>query len=82
MSDTSLLDVIYNVMVKGWEELRKRLTIVVELVAKPELLLFLDEPTSGLYDLQTAWSICALLWKLANHGRPFLWVFFIHCMLY
>ncbi|KAH7308379.1 ABC-2 type transporter-domain-containing protein [Stachybotrys elegans] len=41
-------------------EQRKRLSIGVELVAKPELLLFLDEPTSGL-DSQTAWSICVLL---------------------
>ncbi|CAD7062712.1 unnamed protein product, partial [Tilletia caries] len=37
-------------------EQRKRLTIGVELAAKPELLLFLDEPTSGL-DGQSAWSI-------------------------
>ena len=29
-------------------EQRKRLTIGVELAAKPDLLLFLDEPTSGL----------------------------------
>ncbi|VDC07751.1 unnamed protein product [Peniophora sp. CBMAI 1063] len=52
-------------------EQRKRLTIGVELVAKPELLLFLDEPTSGL-DSQTAWSICTLLRKLANHGQAIL----------
>lgn len=30
-------------------EQRKRLTIGVELAAKPDLLLFFDEPTSGLY---------------------------------
>ncbi|CAL3967330.1 unnamed protein product [Diplocarpon coronariae] len=52
-------------------EQRKRLTIGVELAAKPALLLFLDEPTSGL-DSQTAWSICALLRKLANNGQAIL----------
>ncbi|KAF3054949.1 ATP-binding cassette transporter CGR1 [Daldinia childiae] len=52
-------------------EQRKRLSIGVELVAKPELLLFLDEPTSGL-DSQTAWSICTLLRKLADHGQAIL----------
>ncbi|KAG7660524.1 uncharacterized protein J8A68_005943 [[Candida] subhashii] len=52
-------------------EQRKRLTIGVELVAKPKLLLFLDEPTSGL-DSQTAWSICKLLRKLADHGQAIL----------
>ncbi|EPE32483.1 P-loop containing nucleoside triphosphate hydrolase [Glarea lozoyensis ATCC 20868] len=52
-------------------EQRKRLTIGVELAAKPALLLFLDEPTSGL-DSQTAWSICTLLRKLANHGQAIL----------
>jgi ABC-type multidrug transport system ATPase subunit len=31
----------------------------------------LDEPTSGL-DSQTAWSICKLLRKLANHGQTVL----------
>ena len=46
-------------------EQRKRLTIGVELTAKPKLLVFLDEPTSGL-DSQTAWSICQLMKKLAN----------------
>ncbi|KAF2494935.1 ATP binding cassette transporter [Lophium mytilinum] len=52
-------------------EQRKRLTIGVELAAKPQLLLFLDEPTSGL-DSQTAWSICALLRKLAENGQAIL----------
>ncbi|PWW80121.1 putative ABC transporter [Tuber magnatum] len=52
-------------------EQRKRLTIGVELAAKPELLLFLDEPTSGL-DSQTAWSICTLMRKLANNGQAIL----------
>lgn len=52
-------------------EQRKRLTIAVELVARPKLLVFLDEPTSGL-DSQTAWSICKLIRKLANHGQAIL----------
>ncbi|OTA63684.1 hypothetical protein K449DRAFT_31387 [Hypoxylon sp. EC38] len=52
-------------------EQRKRLTIAVEMVAKPELLLFLDEPTSGL-DSQTAWSICMLLRKLVDNGETIL----------
>lgn len=52
-------------------EQRKRLTIGVELVAKPQLLLFLDEPTSGL-DSETAWSICKLIRKLADHGQAIL----------
>ncbi|KAL4799885.1 ABC-2 type transporter-domain-containing protein [Aspergillus venezuelensis] len=52
-------------------EQRKRLTIGVELAAKPDLLLFFDEPTSGL-DSQTAWSICTLMRKLADHGQAIL----------
>ncbi|WPJ61203.1 hypothetical protein SMAC4_07892 [Sordaria macrospora] len=52
-------------------EQRKLLTIGVELVAKPKLLLFLDEPTSGL-DSQSAWTICVLLRKLANAGQAIL----------
>lgn len=52
-------------------EQRKRLTIGVELAARPQLLLFLDEPTSGL-DSQTAWSICSLMRKLANNGQAIL----------
>lgn len=52
-------------------EQRKRLTIGVELVAKPELLLFLDEPSSGL-DSQTSWNIIQLLRKLTDHGQAIL----------
>ncbi|KAG8929231.1 hypothetical protein FRC02_005826 [Tulasnella sp. 418] len=52
-------------------EQRKRLTIAVELVAKPELLLFLDEPTSGL-DSGSAWAIMLLLKNLAAHGQAIL----------
>ncbi|PYH42887.1 AtrD, ABC-transporter [Aspergillus saccharolyticus JOP 1030-1] len=52
-------------------EQRKRLTIGVELAAKPDLLVFLDEPTSGL-DSQTAWSITLLLRKLSDHGQAIL----------
>ncbi|KAH8656551.1 BcATRO, ABC transporter [Tricladium varicosporioides] len=52
-------------------EQRKRLTIGVELAAKPELLLFLDEPTSGL-DSQTSWIICDLLEKLTKSGQAIL----------
>ncbi|KAK3066382.1 ATP-binding cassette transporter snq2 [Teratosphaeriaceae sp. CCFEE 6253] len=49
-------------------EQRKRLTIGVELAAKPSLLLFLDEPTSGL-DSQSAYSIVRFLKKLAHAGQ-------------
>ncbi|ORY70232.1 AtrD, ABC-transporter [Pseudomassariella vexata] len=52
-------------------EQRKRLSIAIEMAAKPELLLFLDEPTSGL-DSQTAWSICTLLRRLADNGQAIL----------
>ena len=52
-------------------EQRKRVTIGVELAARPELLLFLDEPSSGL-DSNTAWSICTLLRKLADNGQAIL----------
>ena len=45
-------------------EQRKRVTIAVELAAKPSLL-FLDEPTSGL-DSQSAYSIVRFLKKLAT----------------
>jgi ATP-binding cassette subfamily G (WHITE) protein 2 (SNQ2) len=49
-------------------EQRKRVTIGVELAAKPNLLLFLDEPTSGL-DSQSAYSIVRFLKKLAKSGQ-------------
>ncbi|XP_044717671.1 ABC-2 type transporter domain-containing protein [Hirsutella rhossiliensis] len=49
-------------------EPKKRLTIGVELAAKPSLLLFLDEPTSGL-DSQSAFSIVRFLRKLCASGQ-------------
>lgn len=52
-------------------EERKRVTIGVELAAKPELLLFLDEPTSGL-DSQSAFNIVRFLKKLATAGQAIL----------
>jgi len=46
-------------------EQRKRLTIGVELAAKPDLLLFLDEPTSGLYvSLQISSTISVLTFRI------------------
>ena len=52
-------------------EQRKRLSIGVELAARPELLLFLDEPTSGL-DSQTAWSVTSLIKTLSDNGQAVL----------
>ncbi|EGF98878.1 uncharacterized protein MELLADRAFT_40565, partial [Melampsora larici-populina 98AG31] len=52
-------------------EARKRVTIGVELAAKPQLLLFLDEPTSGL-DGQSAYNIVRFLKKLAGAGQAIL----------
>jgi len=52
-------------------EQRKRLTIGVELAAKPPLLLFVDEPTSGL-DSQTSWAILDLLENLTKAGQAVL----------
>ncbi|KAH8893926.1 ABC transporter-like protein [Thozetella sp. PMI_491] len=67
-----LADAIVGVPGEGLNvEQRKRLTIAVEMVAKPNLLLFLDEPTSGL-DSQTAWSVCSLLRKLTDNGQSIL----------
>lgn len=48
-------------------EQRKRLSIAVELAAKPNVLMFLDEPTSGL-DAQSSEAILVLLRKLAASG--------------
>jgi ABC-type multidrug transport system ATPase subunit len=48
-------------------EQKKRLTLGVELVAKPKLL-FLDEPTSGL-DGQSAYNIVRFMRKLAEGGQ-------------
>lgn len=52
-------------------EQRKRLTIGVELVSKPSILIFLDEPTSGL-DGQAAYNIVRFLRKLADVGQAVL----------
>ncbi|KAI9690213.1 MAG: hypothetical protein M1822_009174 [Bathelium mastoideum] len=52
-------------------EQRKRLTIGVELAAKPSLLLFLDEPTSGL-DSQSAANIIRFLKKLSASGQSII----------
>lgn len=51
-------------------EQRKRVTIGVELSAKPDIM-FLDEPTSGL-DGQSALTIGRLLRKLAESGQTVL----------
>ena len=68
----SYADAVVGVPGEGLNvEQRKRLTIGVELVAKPALLLFLDEPTSGL-DSQTSWNILLLLRKLTEHGQAIL----------
>ncbi|KAI9043311.1 uncharacterized protein KD926_003841 [Aspergillus affinis] len=52
-------------------EQRKRVTIGVELVAKPSILIFLDEPTSGL-DGQAAFNTVRFLRRLADHGQAIL----------
>ena len=51
-------------------EQRKRVTLGVELVAKPTLL-FLDEPTSGL-DGQSAFNILRFLRRLVDGGQAVL----------
>ncbi|XHG07201.1 hypothetical protein AWENTII_010361 [Aspergillus wentii] len=68
----SYADAVVGVPGEGLNvEQRKRLTIGVELAAKPQLLLFLDEPTSGL-DSQTSWSILDLIDTLTQHGQAIL----------
>lgn len=52
-------------------EQRKRVTIGVELVSKPSILIFLDEPTSGL-DGQSAYRTVQFLRKLAAVGQAVL----------
>lgn len=52
-------------------EQRKRVTIGVELVSKPSILIFLDEPTSGL-DGQSAYRTVHFLRKLAAVGQAVL----------
>lgn len=52
-------------------EQRKRVTIGVELVSKPSILIFLDEPTSGL-DGQSAFNTMRFLKKLASVGQAVL----------
>lgn len=52
-------------------EQRKRVTIGVELVSKPSILIFLDEPTSGL-DGQAAFNTVRFLRKLADVGQAIL----------
>jgi ABC-type multidrug transport system ATPase subunit len=51
-------------------EQRKRVTLGVELVAKPTLL-FLDEPTSGL-DGQSAFNIVRFMRRLVDGGQAVL----------
>ncbi|KAL2817468.1 ABC transporter PeaB1 [Aspergillus cavernicola] len=51
-------------------EQRKRVSIGVEMAAKPDIL-FLDEPTSGL-DGQSAYSIVQLLRRLADSGQAII----------
>ncbi|KAB8201223.1 P-loop containing nucleoside triphosphate hydrolase protein [Aspergillus parasiticus] len=52
-------------------EQRKRVSIGVELAAKPDIVLFLDEPTSGL-DGNSALSIVQLMRRLSDAGQTIL----------
>ncbi|KAF7555313.1 hypothetical protein G7046_g6583 [Stylonectria norvegica] len=65
-------DAVVGVLGEGLNvEQRKRLTIGIELAAKPPLLFFIDEPTSGL-DSQTSWAILNLFEKLSKAGQSIL----------
>lgn len=66
-ADALVGDVGYGLNV----EQRKKVSIGVELAAKPDLLLFLDEPTSGL-DSQSSWAIVQLMRRLAEAGQSIL----------
>ncbi|KAI8142003.1 ABC-2 type transporter-domain-containing protein [Fennellomyces sp. T-0311] len=68
IADAQIGDVDHGVGISVEE--RKRLTIGMELVAKPKLL-FLDEPTSGL-DAQSSYNIVRFIRKLADAGWPVL----------
>lgn len=71
MEMTQLGDAIIGDLESGYGisvEERKRLTIGMELVAKPHIL-FLDEPTSGL-DSQSSYNIIKFIRKLADAGMP------------
>ncbi|ATY64183.1 ABC multidrug [Cordyceps militaris] len=67
LADTLIGDVGAGLSV----EQRKRVTIGVELVSKPSILIFLDEPTSGL-DGQSAYRTVKFLRKLAAVGQAVL----------
>jgi ABC-type multidrug transport system permease subunit/ABC-type multidrug transport system ATPase subunit len=67
LADTLIGEVGHGLSV----EQRKRVTIGVELVAKPSILIFLDEPTSGL-DGQSAYNTVRFLRKLADVGQAVL----------
>ncbi|KAG2419095.1 hypothetical protein HFD88_002199 [Aspergillus terreus] len=68
---TDIQDALIGVPGAGLSiEQRKRVTLGVELVAKPTLL-FLDEPTSGL-DGQSAYNIIRFLRKLVDGGQAVL----------
>jgi len=69
---TEVADALVGDSVKGLSvEERKRVTIGVELAAKPDVLLFLDEPTSGL-DSQSALSIVRFLRRLTQSGTAII----------